>query len=103
MCSKYHPDLTNINYKRELLLYIINAIIMKTKHLISEYPQSEWSSTITILLLGHLIALMQNRNKYTYLPLFGPAIGLSECLEWEISVSDFFCIIIWFPNLLGPK
>lgn len=32
---------------------------------------------------------------YSYLPLLGSAtVDLSECLKWEISVTDFFRIII---------
>lgn len=41
--------------------------------------------------LSHIFALMQNRTKYSYLPLLGPAI---ECLKWDISVSGFFRISI---------
>lgn len=48
-----------------------------------------------MLLPSHFFALMRNRNKYSYLPLLDPTtVDPSECVEWEISVSDFFRIII---------
>lgn len=74
---------------------MFKEMIRKPKHLIPEYPRLREAVLYSLYSPSHISALIQDRNKQSQIPLMGPATGdPSERLEWKISVSDFFCIII---------